>query len=442
MTTIIFEAHGTTFDNEQGLASGHNDVNLSPLGEEQAKNLGKRYQVHSQNVVIPAEAACPPPCGGSQSVDAIFCSDLSRSYRTAEIAFEGRDIPIIQDARLRECDYGEWTQRPSKDVEAERIDRISVPFPGGESYAQTSLRMLDFLNEISQKYDGKTIMIIGHRATQYGLERWINAVPLKESAIAPWSWQPGWTYHLWKKVEIKTPRGITLSGHLYARDPKKIVITSHGFTSDQFGKSTLLAKALALHDISALTFDFSGCGESQDDTISVAKEVEDLSAVVEYAQSLGYEHIGIMGTSLGGLIAQKVWSPAIATLVLWCPVTHPWDAEERFTPEQRAELDRNGYLVIPREQSYLRMSVRVDRDNVEERAHINTKELVSHVSCPVLIIHGDNDTVVPLADSREALTYLSRDSRLEIIKGADHFFMKERDELITRSAQWFAESLH
>lgn len=37
MVNIIFEAHGTTFDNEAHLASGHNDVGLSPLGESQSK---------------------------------------------------------------------------------------------------------------------------------------------------------------------------------------------------------------------------------------------------------------------------------------------------------------------------------------------------------------------------------------------------------------------
>lgn len=40
MTTIIFEAHGTTFDNERGFASGHN-VALSSLGEEHARELGQ-----------------------------------------------------------------------------------------------------------------------------------------------------------------------------------------------------------------------------------------------------------------------------------------------------------------------------------------------------------------------------------------------------------------
>ncbi len=41
---IIFEAHGTTFDNEAKLSSGHNDIELSPLGIEQSKEMGKRYE--------------------------------------------------------------------------------------------------------------------------------------------------------------------------------------------------------------------------------------------------------------------------------------------------------------------------------------------------------------------------------------------------------------
>jgi broad specificity phosphatase PhoE len=95
MVTIIFESHTTTYDNEQQLASGHNDVELSPIGIQRAKELGKR---HKQDYF-----------------DAIFCSDLQRSYKTAEIAF-GEKFPIIQDAKLRECDYGDLTQQPKSEV--------------------------------------------------------------------------------------------------------------------------------------------------------------------------------------------------------------------------------------------------------------------------------------------------------------------------------------
>jgi broad specificity phosphatase PhoE len=173
MVTIIFESHATTTDNEARLASGHNDVALSELGLRQSKDLGKRY--------------------ADERFDAIFCSDMQRSYKTAEIAF-GNKFPIIKDARLRECDYGDLTQKPKEVVEAEKPNRITKPFPNGESYEQTSMRMRSFLDELVQNYDGKKVMIIGHRATQYGLEHWIKHLSIKETVTAPWKWQPGWTY--------------------------------------------------------------------------------------------------------------------------------------------------------------------------------------------------------------------------------------------------------
>ena len=175
MVTIIFEAHSTSLDNEAYLASGHNDVALSELGKMQAKELGERYK--------------------DQNFDAIFCSDLQRSYKSAEIAF-GERFSIIKDKRLRECDYGDLTKYPSSEVDPLKIKHISTPFPNGESYEQTSQRMKSFLDDLKKNYQGKKVMIIGHRATQYGLEHWVKELSLEEIISAPWSWQPGWTYHL------------------------------------------------------------------------------------------------------------------------------------------------------------------------------------------------------------------------------------------------------
>ncbi len=187
MVTITFEAHSTSLDNENKLSSGQFDVALSPLGEKQAKELGERYQ--------------------DQKFEAIFCSDLQRSYRTAEIAFGDRfpviDVDynspfsrIIKDKRLRECDYGDLIRHPSDEVESQKVSHITEPFPNGESYEDCLKRMKDFLDRLRQKYNGRDInvLIIGHRATQYGLEYWINGVDLKTSVTTPFKWQPGWIY--------------------------------------------------------------------------------------------------------------------------------------------------------------------------------------------------------------------------------------------------------
>lgn len=134
MATIVFEAHSTTTDNNAGLASGFNDVELSSVGLQQSKELGERYL--------------------KEPFDAIFCSDLQRSYKTAEIAFDDR-YPIIHDSRLRECDYGDMTSKPKELVDVQKLQRITVPFPNGESYEQTAERMRGFLEDLLKNYAGK-----------------------------------------------------------------------------------------------------------------------------------------------------------------------------------------------------------------------------------------------------------------------------------------------
>jgi broad specificity phosphatase PhoE len=180
MVEIIFETHGTTYDNETKQSSGWHDADLSELGKMEANELGERYK--------------------DEPIDAVFCSDLQRSYKTAEIAFARRSISIIKDKRLRECDYGNLTRHSSEEVEPLKAEHITKSFPNGESYEQTAERMRSFLRDLLKEYNGKKVVIIGHRATQYGLERWINHVPLSQSVIAPFKWQPGWRYILFEEI--------------------------------------------------------------------------------------------------------------------------------------------------------------------------------------------------------------------------------------------------
>ena len=56
--------------------------------------------------------------------------------------------------------------------------------------------MNSFIVDLKQDYQGKTVMIIGHRATQYGLETLIKGIPLAEAVTAPWKGQPGWRYEV------------------------------------------------------------------------------------------------------------------------------------------------------------------------------------------------------------------------------------------------------
>lgn len=173
---IYFEPHGTTFDNETNKASGWNDVALSSLGEQNARDMGKRY--------------------AGKKIDAVFCSDLERSYKTAQLAFPDLTPDrLFIDWRLRECDYGELTCAPKDQVNAERAKRVEKPFPGGESYTQTMARMKSFIHDLKTT-PFETVVIIGHRATHYGLDHWIDQVPIGEAVTTHFVWQPGWKFEL------------------------------------------------------------------------------------------------------------------------------------------------------------------------------------------------------------------------------------------------------
>jgi len=176
MIKIIFEAHSTTTDNEAHLSSGWNDIDLSSLGVRQCEELKERSL--------------------NRKLDVIFTSDLQRAVKSAVPTANELHIPIYVDWRLRECDYGSLTQAPKAEVEAQKKDRINEPFPDGESYQQCMDRMKEFLDWLKANFDGKTVMIIGHRATHYGLEHFIKGVPLDKVVGEQFVWQPGWEYEL------------------------------------------------------------------------------------------------------------------------------------------------------------------------------------------------------------------------------------------------------
>ena len=173
---LIFETHATSLDNEAGLASGWFDVALSTKGEEQARQLGERRR--------------------HEVIAAVYCSDLIRSWRTGEIAFRDRAVPIIRDARLRECDYGDLTRQPTVEIERRRVRHLTDPFPGGESYQQAADRVSTWLRDAAWDAGASAILVIGHRATFYALEHLLRGVTLHDAVTSSWSWQPGWSYDL------------------------------------------------------------------------------------------------------------------------------------------------------------------------------------------------------------------------------------------------------
>lgn len=176
---ITYFVHGTTFDNEAGISSGWKDTDISEKGINQSILLKEQIQ--------------------DKKFDVVFCSDLKRAVHSANLTFGGV-VPVIEDKRLRECNYGDFNGAPSETVEPLQEKFIKQAFPNGESYEDVKTRIGEFLEFLKKNYDGKSVAIVAHKAPQLALDVLLKSKTWEQAFAEDWrkthSWKPGWEYTL------------------------------------------------------------------------------------------------------------------------------------------------------------------------------------------------------------------------------------------------------
>ncbi|PWK46967.1 histidine phosphatase family protein [Actinoplanes xinjiangensis] len=110
--------------------------------------------------------------------------------------FAGTGIPIRQDPRLRECNYGTFNGTPVGELARIRSQHIHQPFPGGQSYQEVVGQTRDFLSEVARDWDGKKVLLISHSANRWALDNLLAGIPLEDQVDAPFAWREGWHYTL------------------------------------------------------------------------------------------------------------------------------------------------------------------------------------------------------------------------------------------------------
>jgi alpha-ribazole phosphatase len=149
-TRLILVRHGETDWNLEGRYQGQADLPLNERGREQAKLLAERLR--------------------SESIEAIYASDLSRAYETAKIIAEALGQEVRTLASLREVDTGVWTGLTFEEVESRypkhlrewRADPLRVKRLEGESYLALFQRTKAVIEEIVEARPDQTVLIVGH----------------------------------------------------------------------------------------------------------------------------------------------------------------------------------------------------------------------------------------------------------------------------------------
>lgn len=239
--------------------------------------------------------------------------------------------------------------------------------------------------------------------------------------------------------------------HLPAsRGRRPAALFLHGFTGTKCEAHRFfvkLARALTEHGIACLRFDFRGCGDSagEFEHVTIRSEIADALEAIRFLARhprVNSRRLALIGMSLGGAIAAHVAArepSRVKTVVLLAPVADGTGIlDELSTPEAVSSLAQTG---VADHRGQL-VGVGFIRQFAEMKP---VRELVK-ARCPVLLIHGARDEIVPPAQAdlyENALHQAQRMVKKVIIAGADHTFSKHvwEQRVLTETVDWLGETL-
>ncbi|MDQ5885858.1 MAG: hypothetical protein QG570_153 [Patescibacteria group bacterium] len=155
--------HGETEENVGRIVQGHLPGRLTDEGKQQATRLADELK----NVVF----------------DRIYCSDLQRCRDTAfYIQKESPHLPIDFTPALREISFGSFQGQPASNIDWDAVPgNFYTRKPGGgESMLEFNKRVLDFVNELYNKYPDSDFLFITHGGPMRMLKSAIDDESLEE----------------------------------------------------------------------------------------------------------------------------------------------------------------------------------------------------------------------------------------------------------------------
>jgi probable phosphoglycerate mutase len=194
-TRILAIRHGETAWNVDTRLQGHLDIPLNDVGRRQAQHLARS--------LVECDA-----------IDAVYASDLSRAYNTAQAIAQALGKTVITHTGLRERHFGAFQGRTFAEIEAELPDHAWhwrkrtpdwTPPNGGESLLVLRERIVNTVNELAARHAGEQIVLVAHGGVLDVLYRVATCLDLQ----APRTWQLTNTAVnrlLW------TPQGLSLVG--------------------------------------------------------------------------------------------------------------------------------------------------------------------------------------------------------------------------------------
>jgi broad specificity phosphatase PhoE len=143
MDEVTLARHGESEAAAAGLVGG--DSPLTPTGIDEARTLGDRLR--------------------RVTIDVCLTSRARRARETAEVALEGRVVPIVVDEDLGDIRFGSFEGRPLADyrawVESHAPDEAP---PEGESRVETLRRFVRAFRRVLARSE-RSVLVVAHGLT-------------------------------------------------------------------------------------------------------------------------------------------------------------------------------------------------------------------------------------------------------------------------------------
>lgn len=264
---------------------------------------------------------------------------------------------------------------------------------------------------------------------------------------------------------LELPGGLLVEVWRSGEGPAVLVAHGCGY-GGSYRNNTWLGQELPNHQV--ISVSRPGYGETP---LSTATTFHDQAAMcVDVLDAIGVEDCVVVGMSASGpiaLLAARDHAPRIRGLVLWCALarglpTHEIEedktsvdtdslekdqgaeravytqmlSDESFAHDALPELLRPAEMVRYALDPLVRANIRsyledhleappavaaVRNDLLQMRALLGER-VDSRVPVPMLVVHGEDDDVVPVAHARY-LVAINPSAQLNIIEGAGHGFM-------------------
>ncbi len=244
-----------------------------------------------------------------------------------------------------------------------------------------------------------------------------------------------------RSITLKNSSGDKITADVHFDEkflPAPVVIYSHGFLGfKDWGFIPYVAEKFAENGFVFIRFNFShnGIGENLHKITefeklarnTISKQVEDLSAVVDYVFSdefigLSDGNLILLGHSGGGAISiiKASEDSRVKALGLWASIS----TFRRYSERQIEEFRKNGYIFVRVPDSVIQ--VKIDRivydDFVQNRERYDILRAISKLEIPILIVHGTADVIVPMIEANQLRDANPGYAKLVLISEANHLF--------------------